>query len=69
VNVGKVIVAIGIALLVVGLVLWRWPSALGWVGRLPGDIRTEHVFFPVVSCLVISVVVTMVVNVAARLFR
>jgi hypothetical protein len=68
-NVGKLIVAIGIALLVVGLVLWRWPSALSWVGRLPGDIRTEHVFFPIVTCLLISVVLTIVVNVAARLFR
>jgi hypothetical protein len=39
------------------------------VGRLPGDIRGEHFAFPIVTCLVISLVLTIVVNLVARLMR
>jgi len=39
------------------------------MGRLPGDIRGEHFSFPIVTCLVISVLLTIVVNVLARLLR
>jgi hypothetical protein len=57
------------ALIVIGLVLvaagfaWPWLSKLG-LGRLPGDIRIETengVFYvPLVTCLVISVVLSLV---------
>ncbi len=39
------------------------------MGQLPGDIRGEHFAFPIVTCLVVSVVLTILVNPAARLFR
>jgi hypothetical protein len=57
------------ALIVIGLVLvaagfaWPWLSKLG-LGRLPGDIRIETengVFYvPLVTCLVISAVLSLV---------
>ena len=57
------------ALIVIGLVLaaaglaWPWLSRLG-LGRLPGDIRVETengvFYFPVVTCIVISVVLSLV---------
>jgi len=56
------------ALIIVGLVLvaaglaWPWISKLG-LGRLPGDIRIEsesgEFYFPIVTCLVISVVLSL----------
>jgi hypothetical protein len=59
----KLIVGVGIVLVVIGLVLWKIPGAFGWVGRLPGDfsIRKEHFsfYFPLATCLVISVVLTL----------
>lgn len=56
------------ALIIVGLVFvaaglfWPWLSRLG-LGRLPGDIRIETegggFYFPIVTCLVVSVVLTL----------
>ena len=58
----RFLIAVGIALLVAGL-LWPWLSKLG-LGRLPGDIRIESesggFYFPIVTCIVISVVLSLV---------
>ncbi len=58
----RVLIAIGAAVLLVGL-LWPWLSKLG-LGRLPGDIRVEtengFFYFPIVTCVVISIVVSVV---------
>ena len=60
----RVLIAIGAVLLLVGLA-WPWLSRLG-LGRLPGDIRieTDHgvFFFPIVTCLIISVVPSLVIG-------
>jgi hypothetical protein len=43
------------------------------LGRLPGDIRIEgengSFYFPVTTSILVSVVLTIVVNVIARLFK
>lgn len=58
----RTLILIGLALVIVG-VLWPWLGRLG-LGRLPGDFRvqTEHgvFYFPVVTCIVISVVISLV---------
>ena len=55
------LIVLGIAIVLAG-VLWPWLSKLPF-GRLPGDIRIEGehggFFFPIVTCLVISVVVSL----------
>jgi hypothetical protein len=60
-NTGRLLVFAGLALAVLGAVLWfaggrGW---LSWLGRLPGDIRIEgdkgSFYFPVATCLVVSV--------------
>jgi len=57
---GRFLVIAGIVLVAAGL-LWPYLMRLG-LGRLPGDIaiRTEHggFYFPVVTCIVISFVVS-----------
>jgi hypothetical protein len=57
----RALIVIGL-LLVAGGLLWPWISKLG-LGRLPGDIRVETegggFYFPVVTCLVISIVVSL----------
>lgn len=58
----RILIALGV-LLVVGGLLWPWLSKLG-LGRLPGDIRVETesggFYFPIVTCLVISVVLSLI---------
>lgn len=62
-EIGKFVVIAGVLLVVAGLILWRFPTLFGWVGKLPGDIsmRKGNVsfYFPVVTCILISAVVTL----------
>ena len=64
-HLGKTIVVAGITLVVIGLLLMAGSrvSFFG-LGRLPGDIayKGKHVsfYFPLVTCLLLSVVVTLV---------
>jgi hypothetical protein len=64
----RLLIGLGIALLVAGL-LWPWLTRLG-LGRLPGDIRFERdgfgFYFPIVTCLVISVVVSLILWIMRR---
>jgi hypothetical protein len=57
---GVALAVAGAGLLVLGLLLWS--GALGWFGRLPGDIRFERdgvrVYFPIVSMVVVSLVLS-----------
>lgn len=59
---GKGLVLLGVLLVAAGALLWSGFGA-GWLGRLPGDIhvRRGHVqiYFPIVTCLAISVVLTL----------
>lgn len=67
---GLVIVVFGIAVAVIGLLVWS--GALSWFGRLPGDIRIEKenvkVFFPITSMILISIVLTLILNLLRRFF-
>jgi ribose/xylose/arabinose/galactoside ABC-type transport system permease subunit len=60
---GKVLVALGLLIALVGLVLWTG-FGRGWLGQLPGDIRfsrgNAHFFFPLTTCLAISVIASLI---------
>lgn len=69
-SVGQLIIALGLILIVVGLVTMRgW---LGWFGHLPGDVRIERenmrVYVPIVSMLLISILFSVLSYVIRRLF-
>lgn len=59
----------GVALVLVGLAVWS--GALGWFGRLPGDIRIERdsmrIYIPLASMLVLSVVLSLLMYLLNRL--
>lgn len=61
----RLLIVIGILLIIAGL-LWPLATKLG-LGRLPGDILIERgntrVFIPVTSAILVSVVLTVVINV------
>jgi Protein of unknown function (DUF2905) len=69
-SVGLVIIAIGAAIILIGLLAVS--GALGWFGRLPGDVRIrgEHsrVYIPIMSTLLISVVLSLLLSLARRFF-
>lgn len=66
---GRPLVLVGLGLVVLGVMLSVFPRAFSWFGRLPGDVRTETVFFPVTSMLVVSGVLTLLLNLLAWVLR
>jgi Protein of unknown function (DUF2905) len=60
---GKTLIYIGILLVVVG-VMFTFAGKLPWLGRLPGDIVIERngltFYFPIVTCILISVIISLV---------
>jgi hypothetical protein len=68
-DLGRTLVVLGIAVVLVGLVLMVAPS-IPWLGKLPGDVlvRRERFtfYFPIVTCLLVSVVLTVIVNLFFR---
>lgn len=61
-DVGKLLFVVGLGLMIVGAILWK-TGGLGGLGRLPGDIFVQKgntsFAFPIVTCLLISVVLTL----------
>ena len=60
----------GALLLLIGAALQFAPGLVSWFGRLPGDIRIEsgktHVFIPITSMILLSILLTIVVNLFRR---
>jgi hypothetical protein len=71
-SLGRWLVVFGVLLVVFGIVL-MFSDRIPWLGRLPGDIVVQRdgvtVFIPIATMIVVSVVLTAVLNLAARLFR
>jgi DUF2905 family protein len=66
---GPVLVGLGIALVLVGLLVWS--GALSWFGRLPGDVRIEresvHIYVPLMSMLIVSAALSLLLYLVRRL--
>lgn len=64
-EVGKYIIIVGIILLIIGVIYYFFGHLFSWLGHLPGDIRYENggtkVFFPITTCIVITVVLNVVI--------
>lgn len=64
------LMAAGALLLLLGVALHYAPGLLSWFGKLPGDIRIEselsRTFIPITSMIILSVVLTIVVNIFRR---
>lgn len=67
---GLLIAGAGLVLMVVGLLAFT--GALGWFGKLPGDIRIERndarFYFPITSMIVVSIVLSLVLAFLRRFF-
>lgn len=60
------LIVAGVLLIVIGILLYLVPGLFNWFGKLPGDIRVERenskVFFPLTSMIIISILLTLIVN-------
>jgi H+/Cl- antiporter ClcA len=68
---GKYIIIIGISIVVVGLIIYFFPNAFKWFGRLPGDVRIEKenfkVYFPITTMILLSVLLTLILSLLKKL--
>jgi hypothetical protein len=71
-GVGKLLVLAGVFLMLLGLLFIFW-ERIPYLGKLPGDFVIQkgsfRVFIPIVTCIIISVVLTIVVNLVLRFWR
>ena len=67
--IGKSLVFAGIAIAVVGLLLWGL-SSVPYIGRLPGDIYIRRgnfsFYFPLVTCVLISIAASILFSLMRR---
>ena len=69
-DIGKLLITVGIVTVLVGMIITYVPNLFSWFGRLPFDIRIENehssVFIPITSMLVISLVLSLLMNLFNR---
>ena len=70
---GKLLITIGLCILTLGIIIYIFGDRLGWFGNLYGDIkilRSNYKFyFPVTSMIVISIFLTIILNILSRFFK
>ncbi len=66
---GRLLIISGLLIALVGAGMLLVPR-LPWVGRLPGDIHVHRegfsFHFPIVTCIVLSIILTVVLNIFFR---
>lgn len=59
----KLLIILGLVLVGVGLVWHYFPAIFQWIGHLPGDLKWKSgnvsVSFPIVSCLLLSLILSL----------
>ncbi|MCM3126300.1 MULTISPECIES: DUF2905 domain-containing protein [unclassified Paenibacillus] len=62
-NMPKLLIFLGVALIAVGLI-WMFLGRFIQLGKLPGDIYVDRgnfkFYFPIVTCIVISLILTLI---------
>jgi len=68
-DLGRFLIVLGAAAVLIGVLLVLAPR-IPWLGRLPGDILirrgTFTFYFPIVTCVVVSIVLTLILNLLGR---
>ena len=72
-DVGKLLILSGLLILIIGVAFYFTGKGGISFGRLPGDIvirrKNVMIMFPIVSMLILSVILTIVLNLLSRWFR
>ncbi|MGB4772006.1 MAG: DUF2905 domain-containing protein [Chitinophagaceae bacterium] len=67
----KYLIITGLVLVLIGLIWYLFGDKLGWVGRLPGDIRIERpglkVYVPITTMILASLLLSLIMYFIRRL--
>lgn len=68
---GKLVIAIGILIVIAGVIIWLFGDKLRFIGRLPGDIRIERenfrLYIPITTMILASLLLTGIMWIIQRL--
>jgi len=71
-GIGKILILVGAFVVFLGLLLVLW-QRISFLGKLLGDILVQkgnfQLFFPIATCVIISVLLTVIVNLVIHLFK
>ena len=69
----KILITIGVCFITVGLIIHIFGDKMGWFGNLYGDIKIVNssygFYFPIISMIIISIVLTIALNIFSRFFK
>ena len=72
IDVGRLLIILGFIIVALGIVILL-AGRLPFIGHLPGDILIRRgggsFYFPIVTCLLLSIALTVVFNVLTLIFR
>ena len=70
---GKIIMLVGVAIVIAGLIVWLLGDKLRFIGRLPGDIRIDRdnvkVFIPITTMLLVSIFLSLIMWLVQKMGR
>lgn len=72
-TIGKGLITVGLGIILIGVILWGG-SRMGFpLGKLPGDISYQKnafgLYIPIVTCVIVSIILTVIINIALWIFR
>ncbi|MEO1049929.1 MAG: DUF2905 domain-containing protein [Bacteroidota bacterium] len=69
-QIGKYVIFAGLVIVIAGVLIYAFGDKLGWLGKLPGDIRVKRegmkFYIPITTMILVSVILTVVVNLIRR---
>ena len=70
---GKILITVGLLIMCTGLVIHFFGDKMGWFGNLYGDIKVVKsnygFYFPITSMVIISVILTLLLNLFSKYFK
>ena len=71
-SLGRILIFIGFLVIIFGLVL-TFAGRISWLGKLPGDIYVQKknftFYFPLVTSLVASVILSLILYIISKMHR
>ncbi len=72
-KIGKLVIIGGVAIVVIGIIIWLFGDKLRFLGRLPGDIRIERenvrIYIPITTMILVSVLLSAILWLIQKLMR
>jgi hypothetical protein len=68
---GKFLLAIGILIIIAGIIIYFFHDYLKWIGNLPGDIRIKkenfQFYFPITTMVILSIFLSLLLVILRKI--